>query len=262
MFGSFGCAYVCSVTSSSFSTLWTVAHQTPLSWDFSGKNTGAGCQISSSRWFPWSRDRTCVSQVSLHCRRILSLLSHGGSWFVKLGVLNAFFILMFQFYILPCSCLENGIQSPETHSVKRAWLTQVRGHHQRRQWHPTPVLLPGKSYGQRSLVGCSSWGLEESDMTERLHFHFPLSCIGEGNGNPLQCSCLENPRDRGACWASVCGVAQSWTWLTWLSSIRGHHSPYSLNVDVGDPSLSPHHPWNVNSYILKAVSPLLKILCI
>ena len=101
MFGSFGCAYVCSVTSSSFSTLWTVAHQTPLSWDFSGKNTGVGCQISSSGWFPWSRDRTCVSQVSLHCRRILSLLSHGGSWFVKLGVLNAFFILMFQFYILP-----------------------------------------------------------------------------------------------------------------------------------------------------------------
>jgi len=120
-----------------------------------------------------SRDWTCVSRVSLHCRRILSLLSHGGSWFVRLGVLNAFFILMFQFYILPCSCLENGIQSPETHSVKRAWLTQVRGHHQRRQWHPTPVLLPGKSHGQRSLVGCSSWGHEESDMTERLHFYFP-----------------------------------------------------------------------------------------
>ena len=65
----------------------------------------------------------------------------------------------------------------------------------RRQWHPTPVLLPGKSHGRRSLVGCSPWGLEESDTTERLHFHFSLSCIGEGNGNPLQCSCLENPRD-------------------------------------------------------------------
>ena len=46
--------------------------------------------------------------------------------------------------------------------------------------------------------GCSPWGREESDMTERLHFHSSLSCIGEGNGNPLQCSCLENPRDRGA----------------------------------------------------------------
>ena len=57
--------------------------------------------------------------------------------------------------------------------------------HGRRQWHPTPVLLPGKSHGRRSLVGCSPWGREESDMTERLDFHFSLSCIGKGNGNPL-----------------------------------------------------------------------------
>ena len=91
---------------------------------------------------------------------------------------------------------------------------------QRRWWHHTPVLLPGKSHGRRSLVGCSPWGLEESDTTERLHFHFSLSCIGEGNGNPLQCSCLENPRDRGAWWAAVYGVAQSRTWLKWLSSIH------------------------------------------
>ena len=72
----------------------------------------------------------------------------------------------------------------------------------RRQWHPTPVLLPRKSHGQRSLEGCSPrghWGL---DMTELLHFHFSLSCIGEGNGNPLQCSCQDNPRDRGAWWAA------------------------------------------------------------
>ena len=88
----------------------------------------------------------------------------------------------------------------------------------RRQWQPTPVLLPGKSHGQRSLVGCNPWGCEESNTTERLHFHFSLSCIGEGNGNPLQCSCLENPRDGGAWWAAVYGVAQSWTRLKWLSS--------------------------------------------
>ena len=88
----------------------------------------------------------------------------------------------------------------------------------RRQCHPTPVLLPGKSHGRRSLVGCSPWGREELDTTERLHFHFSLSCIGEGNGNPLQCSCLENPRDRGAWWAAVCGVAQGRKWLKWLSS--------------------------------------------
>ena len=63
-----------------------------------------------------------------------------------------------------------------------------------------------------------SMGSLELDMTERLHFHFSLPCIGEGNGNPLQCSCLENPRDGGAWWAAVYGVAQSWTWLKWRSS--------------------------------------------
>ena len=87
--------------------------------------------------------------------------------------------------------------------------TELKLHYRRRQWQPTPVLLPGKSHGHRSLVGCSPWGREESDMTEWLHFHFSLSCIGEGNGNPLQCSCLENPRD---------GVAQSQTRLKQLSS--------------------------------------------
>ena len=81
-----------------------------------------------------------------------------------------------------------------------------------------PVLLPGKSHGRRSLVGCSPWGREELDTTERLHFHFSLSCTGEGNGNPLQCSCLENPRDGRAWWAAVYGVAQSWTRLKRLSS--------------------------------------------
>ena len=58
-----------------------------------------------------------------------------------------------------------------------------------------------------------SMGRKESDTTERLHFHFSLSCIGEGNGNPLQYSCLENPRDKGAWWAAVYGVAQSRTRL-------------------------------------------------
>ena len=84
--------------------------------------------------------------------------------------------------------------------------------------HPTPVLLPGKSHGRRSLVGCSPRGCKEGNMTERLHFHFSLSCIGEGNGNPLQCSCLENPRDRGAWWSAVYGVAQSRPRLKQLSS--------------------------------------------
>ena len=94
----------------------------------------------------------------------------------------------------------------------------------RRRWHPTPVLLPGKSHGWRSLLGCSPWGCQESDTTEWLPFHFSLSCIGEGNGNPLQCSCLENPRDGGAWWASVYGVAQSLTQLKQLSSDLKKHS--------------------------------------
>ena len=98
----------------------------------------------------------------------------------------------------------------------------------RRQWHPTPVLLPGKSHGWRSLVGCNPWGHQESDTTARLHFHFLLSCIGEGNGNPLQCSCLQNPRDGGAWWAAVCGVTQSQTRLKWLSSHKSTKSTVTV----------------------------------
>ena len=85
------------------------------------------------------------------------------------------------------------------------------------QWQPTPVLLPGKSHGQRILVGCSPCSRKESDTTERLHFHFSLSCIGEGNGNPLHYSCLENRREGGAWWAAIYGAAQSRTRLKWLS---------------------------------------------
>ena len=88
----------------------------------------------------------------------------------------------------------------------------------RKKWQPTPVFLSGESHGWRSLVGCSPWGRKESDMTVRLHFHFSLSCIGEGNGHPLQCSCLENPRDGGAWWAAIYGVAQSRTRLKRLSN--------------------------------------------
>ena len=71
-----------------------------------------------------------------------------------------------------------------------------------------------------SLAGCSPWSREESDMTERLHFHFSLSCIGGGNANPLQCSCLENPRDGGAWSAAVYGVSQSQTRLKRISSSK------------------------------------------
>ena len=97
---------------------------------------------------------------------------------------------------------------------------------------PTPVLLPGKSHGRRSLVGCSPWGREGSDTTERLHFHFSLSCIGEGNGNPLQCSCLEDPRDGGAWWAAVCGVAQRRTRLKRLSSSSLVPATKTMDINI------------------------------
>ena len=124
-----------------------------------------------------------------------------------------------------------------------------------RQWHPTPVLLPGKSHGRRSLVGCCLWGRTESDTTERLHFHFSLLCIGEGNGNPLQCSCLENPRDGGAWWAAVYGVVQSWTCLKRLSSSSSKRvwpwrrkwqpTPVFLpGQSHGQRSLAGYSPWD------------------
>ena len=115
------------------------------------------------------------------------------------------------------------------------YLCEYRHVLRRRQWHPTPVLLTGKSHGRRSLGGCSPWGCWGSDTTERVHFHFSLSCIGEGKGNPLQCSCLENPRDRGAWWAAVYGVTQSRTRLKWLSSSSSRHilkvkSPHFISL--------------------------------
>ena len=81
-----------------------------------------------------------------------------------------------------------------------------------------------------SLVGCSPWGFEELDTTEQLHFYFSLSWIGEGNGSPLQCSCLENPRDGGAWWAAVYGVAQSQTQLKRLG--RSSSSSYQSETPL------------------------------
>ena len=102
--------------------------------------------------------------------------------------------------------------------LRKSEISSSKSFSQRRRWHPTPVLLPRKSHEWRSPVGCSPWGRSESDRTEQLHFHFSPSCIGEGNGNPLQYSCLENHRDGGAWWAAVYGVAQSRTRLKRLSS--------------------------------------------
>ena len=127
----------------------------------------------------------------------------------------------------------------------------------RRQWHPTPVLLPGKTHGRRSLVGCSPWGLEESDTTEWLHFHFSLSCIGEGGGNPLQYSCLENPMDR------VHEVAKSRTWLkrprsSSSSSLVTAFLPRSERLLISwlqSPSAVILEPKKIKSVTVSTVSP-------
>ena len=111
--------------------------------------------------------------------------------------------------------------------VRHDWTTSLSLFafiHWRRKWQPTPVFLPGESWGWGSLVGCHLWGRTESD------FHFSLSSIGEGNGNPLQWSCLENPGDGGAWWAVVYGVAQSRTRLKWLSSSSSMISEKTNNI--------------------------------
>ena len=179
--------------------------------------------------FPWSHDFLYhISSFwwNLFCRSFLSAYLQGKilrplsiskykcvystlMFYLFFNWLLAFSVAPEKLYVLwdPNSSFQKLIDSTLPHFIL-----------QRRQWHPTVVLLPGNSHGWRSLVGCSPWGCQELDMTEQLHFHFSLSCIGEGNGNPLQCSCLENPRDEGAWWAAVYGLAQSWTRLKRLSS--------------------------------------------
>ena len=113
------------------------------------------------------------------------------------------------------------LQSMGSLRARHDWVTSLSLFifmHWRRKWQPTPVLLPGESQARGNLMDFCLWGHTELDMTEWLPFHFSFSCIGEGNGNPLQCSCLENPRDGRAWWATVYEFAQSQTRLKWLSS--------------------------------------------
>ena len=200
-------------------------------WDSPGKNTGVGCHTLLQGGF-----LTQGLNLGLpHCRWILYCLSHQGNpWILEWGDMPSsrgssesrdwtqvshtagrFFTLWAtrEAPVVIQICMWYRDVELHTHirSVSVPWFWE---------WHPTPVLLPGKSHGWRSLVGCSPWGCKESDTTEQLHFHFSLSCIGEGNGNPPQRSCLEKPRDGGAWWAAVYGVAQSQTRLKWLSSSR------------------------------------------
>ena len=136
-----------------------------------------------------------------------------------------------------------GLQSMGSLRVGHDWVISLSLFtfvHWRRKWQPTPVFLPEESQGRGSLMGCHLWGHTESDTTEGLHFHFSLSWIGEGHGNPLQCSCLENPRDGEAWWATVYGVAQTQTRQKWLSS--------SITV------LDTKHTWWLNSLPFKKLN--------
>ena len=95
-------------------------------------------------------------------------------------------------------------------------------------------------------------------MTERLHFHFSLSCIGEGNGNPLQCSCLENPRDGGAWWAAVHGVAQGRTRLKRLGSSSGGQEALQECHGVTVPATSSQDPEPQNNLAWDSSLPSLQ----
>ena len=114
-------------------------------------------------------------------------------------------------------------------------------------------------------VGCSPWGREESDTTEQLPFHFSLSCIGEGNGNPLQCSCLENPRDGGAWWAAIYGVAQSRTWLSDLAAAAAESFLIALwlslwpTVYLGCWVMSTYL-WNFPNFLLLLISNFIPLV--
>ena len=188
-----------------------------LCGDFPGKNTGVGCQVLLQGIFPTQG----LNPGLQHCRQILYYLSHQGS-------LTSSLVARIWCFHHPDPASISGWEPKSYFKLLKVKATQGHSWHQELvllalllKWLHfcfTPVLLPGKSHGPRSLVGFSPWGLEESDTTERLHFYFSLSCTGEGNGNPLQCSCLGNPRDGRAWWAAIYGVAQSRTRLKWLSS--------------------------------------------
>ena len=111
-------------------------------------------------------------------------------------------------------------------AITSVWVPLPRNslHWVARQWHPTPVLLPRKPQEEPGRL--QSMGSLESDMTERLHFHFSLSCIGEGNGNPLQCSCLETPGTGSLVGCRLWGRTESDT--TKATQQQHLHSDYSL----------------------------------
>ena len=231
-----------------FVTPWTVAHQAPLSMRLPKEEYWSGLPFPPPGDFPDS-----VMESRFPALQADSLpLSHLGSpdslqdpiWGIGKEIcvgISASLMVSWSWLVFGrVSCKFNAWDRMShinnQRRVKLLFLIKAEVEARRRQWRPTPVLLPGKSHGRRSLVGCRPWGCWGLDTIEWLHFHFSLSYIGEGNGNPLQCFCLENPRDGGAWWAAVYGVTQSRTQLKWLSSssrsywlvYTSHHNAWSL----------------------------------
>ena len=147
----------------------------PRPWDSPGKNTGVGCHFLLQCMK--GKSESDVAPLCLTLRNPMDCSLPGSS---VQGIFHA--------RVLEWGAIALSVYLPCLFSI---FIVE-------KALAPTPALLPGKSHGRRSLVGCSPWGHSESDTTERLHFHFSLSCIGEGNGTPLQYSCLENPMDGGA----------------------------------------------------------------
>ena len=141
-----------------------------------------------------------------------------------------------------------GLQSMGSLRVGHDWVTSLSLFtfmHWRRKWQPTPSILAWRIPGTEEPSGLPSMGSHRVGHDWATSLSLSLSCIGEGNGNPLQCSCLENPRDGGAWWAAVSGVAQSRTRLKWLSSsfsssnikpwgLPGWHSSQKSACNAGD----------------------------
>ena len=179
----------------------------PHPWDSPGENTGVGCHFLLQCVKVRSETEVAQSCLTLSDPMDCSYqapLSMGFSrqeYWSGVPLPSPINILLYiQWASLVAQLVKNPPAMWETRVQSLVWKIPWR-----REWLLTPVLWPGKFQLQR--VG-HDW----------LHFHFSPSCIGEGNGNPLQCFCLENPRDKGAWWAAVCGVTQSRTRLKWLSS--------------------------------------------
>ena len=154
-----------------FATPWTVTYQAPCPWDFPGKSTGVGCHFLLQGTFPTQGSNPALP----HCRQMLYHLSHQERRWLSRGKTKS----------NRCSFLSWSLQSSNLKSLPTVWLRRwsiclhcgrprfepwVGKILWRRKWQPTPVLLPGKSHGQRSPVGYSPWGHKESETTERLHF--------------------------------------------------------------------------------------------